>query len=190
MEEVKYLMLFVEIIIIIAIGYFSNYFIQRTLLAYQKNIQLNESILIPVRGLIKWFIIVAIVLLICRQVGISLTVILTSLSGILMLVAIGFVGVWSVLSNVSCSFLLLVFPPFNFGDTIEIREPDKEVGVKGKVIGLNLFYTTLKSETNGSGHTLIRVPNNIFFQRIIICHSGEKTEALKVSMKENFDEKI
>jgi len=66
MEEVKYLMLFIEIIIIIAIGYFSNYFIQRTLLAYQKNIQLSEAILIPVRGLIKWFIIVAIVLLICR----------------------------------------------------------------------------------------------------------------------------
>ncbi|MEQ8938344.1 MAG: mechanosensitive ion channel, partial [Gammaproteobacteria bacterium] len=147
---------------------------------------LDGPMLFPLLGIIKWFIVVLVVLLVLYQLGISLTVILTSVSGILMLVAIGFVAVWSVLSNVSCSFLLLVFPPFKFGDTIEIKEAEKEFGMKGKVIGLNLFYTTLAASDSINGDTLIRVPNNLFFQRVIICHSGEKTEDLKVSIREDF----
>jgi small-conductance mechanosensitive channel len=184
--EISHLMLLVEILLITSGGYFINFFMQRVLLGFQRSNNFNESLLIPISGLIKWFIIVLVILLICRQFGISITVILTSLSGILLLVAIGFVAVWSVLSNVSCSFLLLVFPPFSFGDTIEIKDPDKESGMKGKVIALNLFYTTLKSIDENGKESLIRVPNNLFFQRIIICHSGEHTEALKVTMNDSY----
>lgn len=48
----------------------------------------------------------------------------------------------------------------------------------GKAIGLNLFYTTL-FEVDGNG-AYIKIPNTMFFQRIIICHAGEKTEELKL----------
>ncbi|MEQ8288284.1 MAG: mechanosensitive ion channel [Gammaproteobacteria bacterium] len=184
--ELDYLVKFVEITLIVVAGYFANYFTQRTLFSLQRNGKLDGPMLFPLLGIIKWFIVVLVVLLVLYQLGISLTVILTSVSGILMLVAIGFVAVWSVLSNVSCSFLLLVFPPFKFGDTIEIKEAEKEFGMKGKVIGLNLFYTTLAASDSINGDTLIRVPNNLFFQRVIICHSGEKTEDLKVSIREDF----
>lgn len=184
--ELDYLVKFVEITLIVVAGYFANYFTQRALFSLQRNGKLDGPMLFPLLGIIKWFIVVLVVLLVLYQLGISLTVILTSVSGILMLVAIGFVAVWSVLSNVSCSFLLLVFPPFKFGDTIEIKEAEKEFGLKGKVIGLNLFYTTLAANDEKNGDTLIRVPNNLFFQRVIICHSGEKTEELKVSIREDF----
>lgn len=184
--ELDYLVKFVEITLIVVAGYFANYFTQRALFSLQRNGKLDGPMLFPLLGIIKWFIVVLVVLLVLYQLGISLTVILTSVSGILMLVAIGFVAVWSVLSNVSCSFLLLVFPPFKFGDTIEIKEAEKEFGLKGKVIGLNLFYTILAANDEKNGDTLIRVPNNLFFQRVIICHSGEKTEELKVSIREDF----
>lgn len=184
--EINYLMKFIEITLIVVAGFFANYFVQRALLRFQDKGTINEAVFIPLRGLAKWFIIFLVVLVILRQLGVSLIVILTSVSGILMLVAIGFVAVWSVLSNVSCSFLLLVFPPFKFGDTIEIKDPDKDLGMKGKVIGLNLFYTTLATVDNDDNETLIRVPNNLFFQRVIICHSGENTEKLRVSIKEDY----
>ena len=183
--ELEYLVKFIEITLIVVAGYFANYFTKRTLNRLQRNGKLDGPLLVPLLGIIKWFIVVLIVLLVLYQLGISLTVILTSVSGILMLVAIGFVAVWSVLSNVSCSFLLLVFPPFKFGDTIEIKEAEKEFGLKGKVTGLNLFYTTLSASDPENGDTLIRVPNNLFFQRVIICHYGEKTEALTVSIRED-----
>ena len=184
--EINYLMLGIQIVLIITGAYFLNFFLQRLLVRFQSVRKFNESLMIPLSGFIRWFIIVLVVLLICRQLGISLTLVLTSVSGILMLVAIGFVAAWSVLSNVSCAFLLLVFPPFNFGDTIEIKDPEKESGIKGKVVGLNLFYTTLKSTDAEGSDVFIRVPNNLFFQRVIVCHSGDHTEALKVSMHGSF----
>jgi small-conductance mechanosensitive channel len=98
-----------------------------------------------------------------------------ALTAILAMVAIGFVAVWSVLSNSLCSILLMVTRPFNVGDTVEI--PD--VNLRGKVIDFNLIFTTLREE-DGS---LIQVPNNTFLQKPIRCRVGEG----KVTLDEQAD---
>ena len=180
--EINYLFIITRIVIIIAGGYALNYFLQRVYSGLIHNRAVPESMIPMIKGITKWFIIILVILLICRQLGISATVIMTSLSGVLVMVAIGFVASWSILSHISSSFLLLVFSPFNFGDTIEIREPDKEYGVKGKVVALNIFFTTLKCVDEDGSESLIRIPNNLFFQKIVICHTGTKTEKLKVTM--------
>lgn len=88
-----------------------------------------------------------------------------SLTAILAMIAIGFVAVWSVLSNILCAFILMIARPFMIGDTVEIMGD----GWKGKVVDFSLLYTTLEPEDGG----LIRIPNNMLFQRAIHRLPGE-----------------
>jgi small-conductance mechanosensitive channel len=133
------------------------------------------------REIIKWVIILVSLLLIFHLFGIDAPRILTAISAVAVMFAVGFVAAWSILSNVLSALLLLLFPPFRFGDEIEFREPDKELGIRGTVIGLSLFFTTLESNPdNGDGKKLIKIPNTMFFQRVTICHEGAETEDLKL----------
>ena len=130
----------------------------------------------------KLILVVVVILLLLGYFGVSVGTLWAVLSGILALVALGFVAVWSVLSNVLCSVLLIIFPPFRIGDEIEIQEPTAAFSIKGKVIGINMLMTSLEvagrddteAETN-----IIRVPNNIFFQKYVRCIPGKGTQSLK-----------
>lgn len=132
-------------------------------------------------NLAKW-LIVAIVLLLCLGFfGLSVNTLWAALSGVLALVALGFVAVWSVLSNVLCSILMIIFPPFRIGDRIEIQEPSANFSVKGTVVGTNMLFTTLEA-SNGTDNTvdsILRVPNNIFFQKYVRVFPGTETESLQ-----------
>jgi small-conductance mechanosensitive channel len=88
------------------------------------------------------------------------------LGGLLALIGVGFVAVWSTLSNVLCTFLLLTVRPFRVGDELELV-PDP---LRGRVVDLNLFFTTLEAEDG----RLIQLPNNFFFQRAVMRrrHAG------------------
>jgi len=39
--------------------------------------------------------------------------------------------------------------------------------VKGRVISINLFYTTLKDVTEMGAGALLQIPNSLFFQRSV-----------------------
>lgn len=150
---------------------------------------ISEQSSIVSRMVTKWIIVITVLLLALQELGIETTHILTALSAVLVLVAVGFVAVWSVLSNILCSFLLLLFPPFRFGDVIEIKDPGTEAGIKGKVTGLNLFFATL--QVHGDGQQtgiMIRVPNTMFFQRVIVCHAGKDTQDLKLNSVQHSDQ--
>ena len=82
------------------------------------------------------------------------------MGGVLALIAIGFFAVWSTLSNVLCSLFLLTVRPFHMGDEVELL-PDP---VRGRVIDLNLFFTTLATDDG----RLVQIPNNLFFQRVAV----------------------
>jgi small-conductance mechanosensitive channel len=86
--------------------------------------------------------------------------------GIIALIAIGFVAVWSILSNVLCTLLILIYKPFRVGENVEI--PSDNMG--GEVIDLNLFFTTLREDSGD----LIQVPNNLFFQKPIRRTAGNQ----------------
>jgi small-conductance mechanosensitive channel len=88
------------------------------------------------------------------------------LSAVLALVAIGFFAVWSVLSNLLCTVVLLLMRPFRVGDTVEIHPEN----LRGKVIDLNFTFTTLRDEQGD----LLRIPNNQFLQKVIRVQHGEE----------------
>ena len=131
--------------------------------------------------IMKWLIILVTALLVFGFFGVSVTSFWATLSGILVLVAIGFVAVWSVLSNILCSVLLVIFSPFRIGDEIEIQDPAAPITIRGKVVGMNMFFTTLQSaETQAADDAaMTRVPNNLFFQKYVRCWPGTGTQSLK-----------
>lgn len=108
----------------------------------------------------KYFFIFAGVLLVFSAYEADLSSLWTMLGAVAALIAVGFVAVWSVLSNISCTVLILFFRPFEIGDELEFTDPS---GLKGKVVNLNFAYTTLRDAEG----RLVQVPNNLFFQRIV-----------------------
>jgi len=127
---------------------------------------------------IRWAAVVIAVLLSLQVFGVLKTTWAT-FTALLSLIAIGFVAVWSVLSNSLCSVMLMVAQPFQVGDTIEIRP----LGFRGKVVNFSFMYTTLLSD--GGGHLFI--PNNLFFQNAIERHAGATQIPLDAQLRREED---
>ena len=124
------------------------------------------TLLVP---MIRWSIVTATVLVMLQRFGVLQTA-WTAITGVLALVAIGLVAVWSVLSNAMCTILLLVFKPFRMGDCVSLPTLD----IQGTSVDINFVYTTLLEE-NGS---LVRIPNNTFFQSAVRIIPGKQATEL------------
>lgn len=94
---------------------------------------------------------------------------------VLAMVGVGFIAVWSVLSNAMCTFVLIFSRPFRVGDHVELVG-DK---VEGRVVDLTLIYTTLRADDGA----LVRIPNNLFFQRVVRCREGTARIELEDQLK-------
>ncbi len=136
-----------------------NFVLGRALRLLAARTSLTDADVLPFRNVLKWVVRILATVLVLGVLGFELGGIWGMLSTILAMVAIGFVAVWSLLSNPSSVFLILFLRPFQIGDDIEIAgEP-----VKGRVIDLNYFFTTLLAEDG----RLVQIPNNLFFQKTL-----------------------
>lgn len=138
--------------------------------------RLPRLALTPVRVGIRYTILVVTTLLILSRWGFQINGIVAVIGTILGLVAIGFVAMWSVLSNFLCTLVLVILKPFYVGDEIELPTAN----VRGKVADLSLVYTTLES---GPGETVL-VPNNMFFQLIFKRRIGARTTDLESQLRQ------
>jgi small-conductance mechanosensitive channel len=127
---------------------------------------LTDYDLLPLKKALNSVLYLITAVLILTVFGVNLGGLWAIMSTILAMVAIGFVAVWSLLSNVSSTVIILFFRPFAIGDDLEFPgEP-----VKGKVVDLNFLYTTLRTEDGA----LFQIPNNLFFQKALKRrHSAE-----------------
>lgn len=120
-------------------------------------------------------IIVAAVVLLFGVFGFDLGGMWTMFTTVGALVAVGFIAVWSVLSNWLCTFVILLTRPFSIGDEVEFAgEP-----VKGRVVDINFVYTTLHAEDGAS----VQVPNNLFFQKVLRRRRGVGQVALAEQLR-------
>jgi small-conductance mechanosensitive channel len=118
------------------------------------------------RGFARWLLIGAVLLSAMLMLGFDLQGLWSTLVPVLSLVAIGFVAMWSILSHMLASILIVVFRPFEVGDRVEIMGDDL---ILGEVADLNPIYTTLHAEDGGT----IQVPNNVFFQKALKRHAPQ-----------------
>jgi len=171
-----------KLLLVTAVGLGVNAVARRGINSVATRDILSVQAAVVLNGIIKWTLIIVVIIICLQIVGISVTVIWASISAVLMLVAVGFVAVWSILSNASCALFLVIFAPFRIGDEIEILEPSVvepgKTGLRGRVCDISFLYTTL-AQPNDDGDILVRIPNNQFFQKAIRCHRGENTQSLK-----------
>ena len=57
--------------------------------------------------------------------------------------------------------------PFRLGDRVEVLESAEKPGVRGRVVTINMLYTTLEDLSEGNQGALLQIPNSLFFQKII-----------------------
>ena len=119
---------------------------------------LDRDLALVLRRILRFGIVVLTLLAICQTWGV-LENVWAAATATLTLVAIGFVAVWSVLSNVLCSIILLAKRPFRIGDRLELPPDD----IAGTVVNIDLAHTILKTDDGAELH----VPNNLFFQRVV-----------------------
>ncbi|WP_129776830.1 mechanosensitive ion channel family protein [Peristeroidobacter soli] len=121
------------------------------------------------RRLSGFLIYGAALLLILERVGVSASVLWAALTGFAAVAAVAFFAVWSVLSNIFCSVLIFTTRPFRLYDRIEVLENGEKAGLKGRVVDINLIYTTLQEEGTAEGEPgpTLQIPNSLFFQRAV-----------------------
>lgn len=135
----------------------------RGLASLEKYHYMPAPLMATMRRISFWILLVASVLLVLQVMGVLKSVV-AAVTGVLALVSIGFVAVWSVLSNTLCSLILMITRPFRMGDTISFPPDD----ICGRVVNFNLLFTTMETRDG----MLIQVPNNTFFQRPILRKKG------------------
>jgi small-conductance mechanosensitive channel len=112
--------------------------------------------------------------------GISVSGLWTLLASAIAVIGVGFLAVWTMVSNVTASFFISLWRPFRLGQTVEILPEN----LKGRVIDRNLMFTVLRDEDGN----LLQVPNNLFFQKmfrvsdrgkpsLFECLENERTDA-------------
>jgi small-conductance mechanosensitive channel len=138
--------------------------------------QLPDELLVPINGLIRWLIIASALLLVLERMGVSATVLWTAFTGFATVGAVAFFAAWSVLSNLFCALLIFTVRPYRIGDYIEVLDTAEKPGAKGRVVDINLLYTTLEdhgaAHTAGHGGAWLQIPNALIFQRVVRRFNG------------------
>ncbi|MDH1264005.1 MULTISPECIES: mechanosensitive ion channel family protein [unclassified Pseudomonas] len=143
--------------------------------------QLPPELLMPLRGLVRWLILGSAFLMVLERLGVSAQVLWTALTGFVAVAAIAFFAIWSVLSNLFCALLIFALGPFRIGDCVEVIESADKPGVRGRVLAINLFYTTLEDLSGDAPGTWVQIPNSLFFQKAVRrWRNGEIPTARKI----------
>src|SRR5690606_31024241 len=142
---------------------------------------LPPELVLPLRGGIRWFIMGSAGIMVLERVGVSASVLWTAISGFVAVAAVAFFAIWSVLSNLLCSVLILTMGSFRIGDVVEIIESLDKPVVKGRVIAINMLYSTLEETTETGAGATVQVPNNLFFQKVVRRWRG--TDSFSFSTK-------
>lgn len=102
-----------------------------------------------------------------ERLGVSGTVLWTAFTGFAAVGAVAFFAAWSVLSNIFCALLIFTTRMFRLDDVVELLENGEKPGLRGRVLDINLVYTTLEESGTAEAGTTLKIPNSLFFQRAV-----------------------
>ena len=155
----------VQIVLIVLAALLLQRLLLRIIMRASDHYQFPHELLIPINAVVRWLILGSAGLLVLERLGVSAAVLWTAFTGFATVGAVAFFAAWSVLSNIFCSVLILTTRPFRVHDHIEVLENGDKPGLRGRVIDINLLYTTLLEEDALRGDTVLQIPNSQFFQR-------------------------
>lgn len=156
-----------QILLILVLAYVLYRFIKRVVRRMALRHNWPIELTVPLTGTVRWVLIGAAILAALERMGVSATVLWTGFSSFAAVGAVAFFAAWSVLSNFFCALLIFTVRPFRLGDYIEVLDTAEKPGAKGRVIDINMLYTTLEEfNAPGTGNR-IQIPNSLVFQRVV-----------------------
>ena len=156
-----------QIMLILLTALLLQHLLRRLVARASAHYQLPHELLVPLNGLLRWTILISALLLVLERLGVSATVLWTAFTGFATVGAVAFFAAWSVLSNLFCAFLIFTVGPFRVGDTIELLDTADKPGARGRVLDINLLYTTLEDSSTEAPGALLQIPNALIFQRVV-----------------------
>ena len=178
------LLLGLQVILILLLAYVLQRFLVRAVTRLVTRYPLPPELLLPLRGGIRWFIIGGALIMVLERFGVSATVLWTAFSGFVAVAAIAFFAIWSVLSNLLCAVLIMTVGPFRLGDLVELVESFEKPIVKGRVMDINLLYTTLQEVNEDGPGAIVQVPNSLFFQKVVRRWRGAEIQPIEPTSNE------
>ena len=156
-----------QILLIMLVAWVLHRIFKRVIQRASDHYEFPHDLLMPINAVVRWLIIAGCALLILERMGVSASVLWSAFTGFATVGAVAFFAAWSVLSNLFCAFLIFTVGPFRVGDHIEVLDTAEKPGALGRVIDINLLYTTLEDATAPVPGTLIQIPNSLLFQRVV-----------------------
>ncbi|MGV8961322.1 MAG: mechanosensitive ion channel domain-containing protein [Stenotrophomonas sp.] len=153
------------ILLVLAAAWLLRVLARRLLARLGMHYTLPPQLEVAARRLSNFIIWSATLIVILDRLGVSATVLWTAFTGFAAVGAVAFFAAWSVLSNIFCTLLIFTTRPFRIGDQIELLENGEKPGLKGRVIDVNMIYTTLQEIGGPAEATFMQIPNSLFFQR-------------------------
>ncbi len=156
-----------QILLIVLVALLLLRFFRRLLQRLATHYQWPIALLVPIKGCVRGLVISAAFFLVLERLGVSAAVLWTAFSSFAAVGAVAFFAAWSVLSNFFCALLIFTAAPFRLGDYIEVLDSAEKPGAKGRVIDINMLFTTLEDFDAAAPGTLIQIPNTLIFQRVV-----------------------
>ena len=162
-----------QILLILVVAWLLQRVLRRIVRRASVHYQVPDELVVPMNGLIRWIIVASALLLVLERVGVSATVLWTAFTGFATVGAVAFFAAWSVLSNLFCALLIFTVRPFRIGDYIEVLDTAEKPGAKGRVVDINMLYTTLEDHGATAEHVAwLQIPNSLVFQRVVRRFQG------------------
>lgn len=167
-----------QVVLILVVAWALQRLVRRLIRRVRDLYSLPTAMLVGGRRVTGFLIYGAALLLILDRLGVSGTVLWTAFTGFAAVAAVAFFAAWSVLSNIFCTILIFATRPFRLDDYIEVVENGEKPGFRGRVVDINLIYTTLQEVVPGEqrASTVLQVPNNLFFQRVVRRWRGGRAQ--------------
>ncbi|CAG5076941.1 mechanosensitive ion channel domain-containing protein [Parvicella tangerina] len=110
-----------------------------------------------------FLMILAIVMVVALLLiwGVDKSQLFVFISSVLTIFGIAFIAKWSILSNITASFILFFNHPIKIGDRICVL--DKDFDLDGTITDIGIFYLYIRLENK----EIISIPTNIFLDKMI-----------------------
>lgn len=156
-----------QVLVVLLLAWLLRWLLRRLIARLAARYELPPMVVMGARRVSTFLIGMAALLAVLERFGVSAGVLWGAFTGFATVAAVAFFAAWSVLTNIFCSFLILVTRPFRLLDHIELLENGEKQGLRGQVVDINLIYVTLRETHAHGGDSLLRVPNSMFFQRAV-----------------------
>ncbi|MGJ7510612.1 mechanosensitive ion channel domain-containing protein [Variovorax sp. GT1P44] len=157
----------VEVALILLAAWLLYRFVRRLIERVTTSYALPEDVALITRRAFGFLLYGGALLWALERLGVSGTVLWGAFTGFAAVGAVAFFAAWSVLSNIFCALLIFTTRMFWHGDTVEVLENGEKPGLKGRVMDINLVYTTLQESGTAQEGTTLKIPNSMFFQRAV-----------------------